>query len=91
MIQQEGEMIGGDDWLGCDEKKSMYQKYLPPPLTSTLSLMGPSSVSVAEGSDDSDAFSFVDGYLTDLPTGMFNPKLTLGEYAIGGGCPQVAK
>jgi len=68
----------------------MYQNtYLHP--SRQPSLMGPSSVSVAEGSDDSDAFYFMDRYSTDLPTGMFDPKLTLGEYAIGRGCPQVPK
>jgi len=38
------------------------------------SLMGPSFVSIVEDSDDSSAFSFVDGYLTHLPAGMFDLK-----------------
>ena len=49
--------------------------------------MGPSSVSIAEDSDDSDAFSFVDGYLINLPAGMFDPKPTLGGYVVVLGFP----
>jgi hypothetical protein len=46
--------------------------------------MGPSSVSIAEDSDDSNAFSFVDEYLIDLPAGMFDPKPTLGYVVVLG-------
>jgi len=42
------------------------------------SRMGPSSISVAEVSDDP---FIVDGYLFDLPAGIFNLKPTMGGYA----------
>ena len=48
----------------------MYQIYIPPPLSASLSY-------------DSDAFS------TDLAAGELGPKLTVGGYAVGGGCPKV--
>jgi len=59
-------------------------KNLPPPLSANpLWWDHFPSISITEGSNDSDAL------YTDLPAEVFEPKLTVGGYAIGGGCPKV--
>jgi len=87
MIRQENEMMR-DDWLRiynvATRNSACTKKSTSTPLVNPLWWDHLLSISITEGSNDSDAFS------TNLPAGVFDPKLTVGQYAVGGGVPRLS-